>query len=64
MEKKLTRVVGSDKMFFGVCGGLAKYFSLDPTLIRILVVIATILGVGSPILVYILMVFVMPKEEV
>ncbi|CAH0994305.1 hypothetical protein EMA8858_00414 [Emticicia aquatica] len=64
MEKKLTRTIGSEKMLFGVCGGVAKYLGLDATLIRILWTIFTILGIGTPILIYIIMVFIMPKEGI
>jgi phage shock protein C len=62
MEKKLRRTIGSEKMFFGVCGGVAKYFDLDATLIRILWTILTIFGFGTPVLIYIIMMFIMPKE--
>lgn len=62
MEKKLSRTIGSEKMFFGVCGGVAKYFGIDTTLIRILTAILTIFGFGTPILIYIIMIFIMPKE--
>ncbi|MER0442176.1 PspC domain-containing protein [Emticicia sp. W12TSBA100-4] len=63
MEKKLSRTVGSEKMFFGVCGGIAKYFGIDATLVRMLWAIFTIFGIGTPILIYIIMVFIMPKES-
>ncbi|WP_435353977.1 PspC domain-containing protein [Emticicia sp. SJ17W-69] len=62
MEKKLRRTIGSEKMFFGVCGGVAKYFGLDAALIRILWAIFTIFGFGTPVLIYAVMVFIMPKE--
>lgn len=62
MEKKLRRTTGSEKMFFGVCGGVAKYFDLDATLIRILWAILTIFGFGTPVLLYFIMMFIMPKE--
>lgn len=62
MEKKLSRTVGSEKMFFGVCGGVAKYFGVDATLVRILGAILTIFGFGTPVLIYAIMVFIMPKE--
>lgn len=63
MEKKLSRTVGSEKMFFGVCGGVAKYFAVDATLIRMLWAIFTIFGIGTPIIIYIIMLFIMPKEN-
>ena len=43
MEKKrLYRTEGSDKMLCGVCGGIAEYFDIDPTLVRVGWVIATL----------------------
>lgn len=62
MEKKLRRTVGSEKMFFGVCGGVAKFFDIDAALIRILWAILTIFGFGTPVLIYFIMLFIMPKE--
>ena len=62
MENKLQRTIGSQKMLFGVCGGVAKYFGIDTTLIRILWAILTIFGIGTPILIYIIMTFIVPKE--
>ena len=62
MEKKLSRTINNEKMLFGVCGGLAKYFGVDVTLIRILWAVLTIFGFGTPILVYAIMTVIMPKE--
>jgi phage shock protein PspC (stress-responsive transcriptional regulator) len=61
-QKKLTRTTGSEAMVFGICGGLAKYFGVDKTLIRVAWAVITFLGVGSPILIYLLMAFIIPKE--
>ena len=45
MEKKrLYKTEGNDKKLFGVCGGVAEYFDVDPTLVRIGWGIATLLG--------------------
>lgn len=41
--KKLTRSM-SDKKIAGVCGGLAKYFNIDPTVVRIIALIALLCG--------------------
>ena len=60
MEKKLVR---KDKKIFGVCGGLGAYFGIDPTLVRVLFVIA-VLGFGSGLLLYIILAIVMPEETV
>ncbi len=50
-----------DKMIDGVCGGIAEYFEVDPTLIRILWVIITIAG-GSGIFLYIAAMIIMPAN--
>ncbi len=62
MEKKLTRSV-SDKMIAGVCGGIARYFNIDSSIVRILWVVATV--VATPVLgvlIYIVMIIVVPEE--
>jgi phage shock protein PspC (stress-responsive transcriptional regulator) len=51
----------TDKMISGVCGGIAEYLGLDSTLIRVLFVILTFLGFGSPILLYFILALVMPE---
>jgi phage shock protein C len=38
---------------FGVCSGIGNYFAIDPMLIRIGFVAATLLGVGAPVLIYV-----------
>ena len=40
--------------FMGVCSGIADYFDWDVNLIRIAFVVATLLGVGSPVLIYLI----------
>jgi phage shock protein C len=45
VQKKLRRTTGSEAMVFGICGGMAKFFSLDVTLIRVLWAVGTLLGV-------------------
>jgi phage shock protein C len=52
----------SDKVFFGVCGGLAEYFNVDPTLVRAGFVVFSLLG-GSGVLVYLVLVFIMPSPS-
>ena len=63
-EKKLKRTIGSEAMLFGICGGIAKYFGLDATLIRVIWAVATVVGVGSPIIIYLIMAFIVPKKTV
>jgi phage shock protein PspC (stress-responsive transcriptional regulator) len=50
-------------MIDGVCGGVAEYFSLDPTLVRIAWVLLTLLG-GSGILLYIAGMIIMPTRPI
>jgi len=51
----------TDRMIWGVCGGLAKYFNVDPTIIRVLAVISIFIT-GVSILAYILMAIIIPLE--
>ncbi len=51
----------SERMISGVCGGLAQYLNLDPTLVRLLFVFATLFG-GPGLIAYIVMLFVVPEE--
>lgn len=49
-------------MIAGVCGGLAEYFSVDPTLLRIAFVALAFLN-GAGLILYIILAIVMPEEE-
>lgn len=50
------------RMIAGVIGGLAEYFELDPTLLRVVYVVGSVLSVAFPgILVYILLWVVIPE---
>lgn len=60
--KKLTRS-RDDKWVGGVCGGIATYTGLDPTLIRILVAVGTVLGFGSLIVAYIVAWILIPADQ-
>jgi phage shock protein C len=51
----------SNRQVAGVCGGLAQYFNLDATLIRILFVVLAVLG-GSGLVIYLAMWIIVPKE--
>ena len=53
----------SDRKVAGVLGGLARYFALDPTLVRAVYVVVSILSVAFPgILVYLVLWFLIPAE--
>ena len=53
-----------DKKIFGICGGLAEYFGVDTTLLRVLLIIVAVFSAGSVILVYIIAGFVIPREPI
>ena len=61
MAKKLTKSRTNRKLA-GVCGGIAEFFDVDVTVIRILWVLATFLG-GSGLLVYIICALLMPEGD-
>ena len=49
-------------MLCGVCGGIAEYFNVDPTLVRLGFIIVSLLG-GSGILAYIIAALVIPEAD-
>lgn len=55
------RLVKGEKKLFGVCSGLANYFDLDPTIMRLIFVFA-FLFFGTGLLIYIIMAIVMPDK--
>ncbi|HIR92416.1 MAG TPA: PspC domain-containing protein [Candidatus Egerieimonas intestinavium] len=59
-NKRLYRS-NTNYMLAGVCGGIAEYFNLDPTLIRLAWVILTLLGAGTGIVAYILAAIIIPQ---
>ena len=50
-----------DRKIGGVCGGLAKFFDIDPTIVRVAMAVVTFVG-GMSILVYIIMWIIIPRE--
>ena len=61
-NKKLTRS-RSDRMLAGVCGGLAAYFGLDPSLVRIGYALLTFFTGFAGIPVYLIMWLIVPEEK-
>ena len=49
-----------DSMVAGVCGGLAEYFAIDPTIIRLIFVGAAFLNPPGAVLAYLVMMIVVP----
>ncbi len=58
MAKKLVK---GEKKLFGVCSGLANYMDIDPTVMRIIFVLA-FFGFGMGLLVYLVMAVIMPDK--
>ena len=59
-EKKLYKS-STDKKLAGVCGGIAEYFNIDSTLVRLAWVVFGLLG-GSGVLAYIIAALIMPDR--
>ena len=57
--KKLRKT--NERMIFGVCGALAEYFNLDPTIVRVAFVIAGLLAF-SGVIAYLILALVIPNE--
>jgi phage shock protein C len=62
MNKKLYRT-RKDRKLWGVAGGLAKFFSLDPTIVRVLFVVSIFLG-SLGFWTYIVMTIIVPVEPI
>lgn len=60
--KKLMRS-STDKMLGGVCGGLGEYFDIDSTIVRLIFILMAIFA-GHGILVYIILLIVMPPNQI
>ena len=62
MNKKLYKS-NHDKMLDGVCGGIAVFFGIDPTLVRLGWVLLCALG-GSGVIAYLIAALIIPREPV
>ncbi|MDR0995422.1 MAG: PspC domain-containing protein [Tannerella sp.] len=61
-DKRLQR--SSNKMIAGVCGGIADYFGLDVTLIRVIYVLVSIFSVAFPgVIAYLILWLIMPAPD-
>lgn len=60
MEKKLYRI-RDGKMLCGVCGGIAEYFDIDPTIIRLAAVLLSCAGF-SGVVAYIVAAIIVPEK--
>ncbi|WP_298110249.1 PspC domain-containing protein [uncultured Bacteroides sp.] len=61
-DRKLRRP-RSGRMLAGVCAGLADFFGLDVSLVRIVYALATIFTAFSGVIIYFLLVLIVPEED-
>ena len=59
--KKLYRS-SDNRIFAGICGGLGEYFNVDPTVVRVVYVLLSLLTAFMGVLVYIILLFIIPKR--
>jgi len=59
--KQLTRST-SNRMIAGVCAGLGDYLGIDPTIVRLLTVLAFFTGFSGIVIVYLVMAIVVPEQ--
>jgi phage shock protein PspC (stress-responsive transcriptional regulator) len=63
METKKLYRSRTDRMIGGVCGGLGRYFSMDPTLVRVIAVLLMLLtGVLPGVIAYLVIMLIVPLE--
>lgn len=62
MEKKRLHKSATDKKICGVCGGIAEYLNVDPTIIRLVWALA-ILFMGTGVLAYFLAALILPEDN-
>ena len=60
--KRLYRTTSSDAVICGVCGGIARYLNVDPTVVRVATVLLMAFA-GMSLWVYIIAALIMPKES-
>jgi phage shock protein C len=61
-QKRLTRS-RDDRMLAGVCGGIAAYFDVDPTIVRLVAVLLGIFSAGTALLGYLIAAIIIPDAR-
>ena len=51
-----------NRVFAGICGGLGEYFDVDPTVVRVVYVLLSLLTAFMGVLLYIILLFVIPNR--
>lgn len=62
MDGKKLYLSGTDKKIAGVCGGLAEYFGIDPTLLRVIWLVA-VFCYGTGVLLYLILWIAVPSRH-
>jgi len=62
MVKKRLYRSKKDRIIGGVCGGIADYLDADPTIVRLIIAIGTLLSVGLGILIYLIAWIIIPEK--
>ena len=60
--KRLYRTEGPDAMVCGVCGGIARFIGVDPTIVRLATVLLVV-PCGMSLWVYVIAALIMPRES-
>ena len=60
--KRLYRTTGPNAVICGVCGGIARYFDVDPTLVRVATVLLVAFA-GLSLWVYVIAALIIPRED-
>lgn len=62
MDKKLKK--SADRMIGGVCGGVAEYFDVDPTIVRVAYACLTVFSAGFPgVVLYLILCLIIPRND-
>ena len=61
-QPKILYLSNKNRKIAGFCGGLAEYFNVDPTMVRLLYVIFTLLSMGTGLLVYLIAWLIVPRN--
>ncbi|AYW45364.1 PspC domain-containing protein [Tetragenococcus koreensis] len=62
MKKKLTKS-NSNVILTGTLAGIAEYFNIDPTIVRIIYVFISLMGIGAPVFLYIVLALIIPANR-
>lgn len=62
MKKRMTKSK-TNRMLTGTIAGIAEYYGIDPTIARVIFVFVSIVLVGAPVFLYILLMLIIPRAD-